>query len=252
MDKLSKIINKFVKDELIKTPSLNGYSNALILHHKNKNTQNKLYEGLITTQPISSVFIYFNKKFNGNIKLYKQSNDILNVNLTPFAFKQHLYNDIIQLMNNLGWFISNILYYSEDKGKMLNTLNFDITKLNSNMVTLQFEPKFDLLIDKLPKHIYHITKTINVDKIEKYGLIPKSKNKITQHNNRVYFILDTKQINILAKLLYPKETEISVIDIETKYIKNIRFMKDVNTPNGIFTLENIPPNYITSIEKLTV
>ena len=44
---------------------------------------------------------------------------------------------------------------------------------NEGSLSLQYEPKFDLALSKLPPKIYHLTLFRKVDKIKKLGLSPR-------------------------------------------------------------------------------
>lgn len=97
--------------------------------------------------------------------------------------------------------------------------------------------------------IYHVTSRDYKPKIQRMGLVPKSKNKNTYHLERVYFF--TKDygeegfLNI-AKELIGNNTAFGYIvyEIDINKLNDVKFHYDVNTENGIYTTDNIPPEAI--------
>jgi hypothetical protein len=251
-EQFNKYIDKIIKEEIKKDKSMLGYSDQHILVFRQNRIQNELYEGLILSQPMSKVFTVFNNKFKDKLKLSRNNIFNLKVSLIPFSINKQYYNEVIQLMNNLGWFLSVIEYKKNDK--IVTMTNINLKDIDGDYVNLYFESKFDLLIDNkfLPKFIYHISLKQYKDKILKSGLIPKTKSKLTFHPERIYFLSKEKDYIELSKQLYPTETEFILIKINTTHLKDKRFIIDPNKINGIFTLENISPSNIEEIIEFNI
>lgn len=128
-----------------------------------------------------------------------------------------------------------------------NTLGYHISSMDVGLITL--EPKYDMEVN-IPDKIYHSTIESHLNRIKKIGLIPKSKNKLTIHPDRIYFSTSLKDAKLFAKYLSEKYDEIGyIIEISTKNIIN-KFYSDINfRRSGSYTLNNISPKNITNISK---
>jgi hypothetical protein len=117
-----------------------------------------------------------------------------------------------------------------------NTLGYVIS--DESDVTFILEPKYDREIDKIPDIIYHSTLVKYINKIIKNGLIPKSKNKISNHTDRIYFSLNLNDAELFKNYLEREYDEKSgIIEISTKNLNN-KFYSDIRN-RGIYTLNNI-------------
>ncbi len=165
------------------------------------------------------------------------------------------FDNIIRLINNMGWFPS--VYYLENQPKKYDYNTF-IKLIESNYeLLLEIKAKFDIQVDSDTidsiDELYHISPTVNEDKILKIGLAPKNKEKIATHPSRIYFAFDYKDAEFLAKDRNfnqgKKHMTIFKVDmIELNKRRLIRFFKDPDFEGGIYTYENIPPQFI-SVEK---
>lgn len=171
-------------------------------------------------------------------------------------------------LNNLmtdrhGWFPSKI--FIKNWSGMESTLIYDRKYLIDNFryfedIKITYEPKFDLLIS-VPNKLYHVSFNIYEDNIIKKGLIPKSKNKLTYHLDRVYL---SETIND-SKILIPQLKfqlknsfygNIKMRNVELKWILleidtnklDIKLYKDPNS-SGYYTIDNIPPNKLKIIDR---
>jgi len=59
------------------------------------------------------------------------------------------------------------------------------------------ESKFDEIVEDIPNKLYHLSINEYKDKIIKYGLYPKSKNKLTSHLDRIYLCDNINDCKIL-------------------------------------------------------
>lgn len=167
-------------------------------------------------------------------------------------------NLLEKYINNLGWFISAylnkktlplkwIVYKKED---FLEKINNDFTYFS-----LQLEAKFDIHVPKENlESLYHITKSTNIPKILKIGLIPKTASKISTHPERIYFAYDISGVELLRKKfqtahINEKYTTLR-LDIKKMVMDrniDIIFREDPNFVGGCYTTSNIPPKYLKII-----
>ena len=129
--------------------------------------------------------------------------------------------------------------------------DFIKNEIDHRWLSFQLEAKFDLELNIHDyNEIYHISPSINKDKILKIGLVPKSKVKKMSHPERIYFAeeSDIDSIGFQFSKMMP-DTPLSVFKINFRgAIRNnpsIRLFDDPNFHGGFFTLSNIPPQFIT-------
>ncbi len=165
------------------------------------------------------------------------------------------YKQIIQLLDNLGWFPSFISFPSGTKYSEKTALRIIDTYQG---IILVVEAKFDTevaLKDERIKNnkLYHVTLSAHVPKIKKIGLVPKAHGKIADHPDRVYLAL-TKQAALSMAEMFGRLSgegktllEIDVTDLPD-------FIKLYSDPNyfklGVYTLNNIPPHCIVDYKEL--
>jgi hypothetical protein len=129
-------------------------------------------------------------------------------------------------------------------------LNLDYTKLP---IMIYIEAKYDCRATIESPKLYHVCRQVNLEKILKIGLVPKSKEKISNHPERIYLSKYLKDAELIKKMFedrYPNEI-FCMLEISLKDIKNEKmgFMEDPNFPKkGIYTYSNIPPNAIKEIK----
>ena len=125
----------------------------------------------------------------------------------------------------------------------------------SGTAILQYEAKFDVLLGKHPKKLYHLTTAEKLNKILKNGLTPKNSTKFFNYNERIYFSMDE---NSLINFLKTKSDMIEKINFvvleinESSLPSAMRFFRDPNFDNGVYTLENITPQAIQPLYNLSV
>jgi hypothetical protein len=219
----------FEYDEYIKNIDKLTNNDDLIIYEKFK--IHKIVEGLIYTYPQQNSINIINKK-------YKE----LNCNIEPDGeiyiegyFKE--LKNYLPIFNNLGYYISKL---TSDGEKWEQEYTND-----SKPIALFLEPKYDIKIINIPNILYHATHNIYDKRIEKIGLIPKSKNKVSNHPDRIY-LTDNLQIAItFGKLQYGQDY--SIYKIDTNGL-NINLYEDINLKNnGFYTLNNISSKYIEKI-----
>lgn len=179
-------------------------------------------------------------------------------------------NNLLQLINNLGWFISSCMVNTDENDNSIANVKWkkfekdDIIKnyidKNEIVYAFQCEPKFDLDVsDSNLKTVYHITPSINDIKIKRIGLIPKSLKKISYHPERIYFAESIKDLEFIAERFHAKDKKISEYSIyeinlnsAMKDNSQLRLFIDPNFEGGIYTLSNIHPSHLTLIKKINV
>lgn len=129
-------------------------------------------------------------------------------------------------------------------------------KLNdNNKVYIQFESWLDEIIET-PPILYHVCRTIDTEKIKRYGLSPRSKHKISYHPDRIYLVDNLmvatnilKQLKTTEKNKDEKSYKYSIVKIKPETEKlNIR--KDPNFDLGFYSTQNILPNWIEKIMNM--
>jgi len=220
-----------IKEGLIRTFNIEKYINSL---------EEKLYSLKLNHKvDIENKFKFFITIYDANI-----------VNNLVF-------NEILSITNNLGYFPSTILL--TNKFGMKNQFKFDIKYLSNEykMIKITFEAKYedgaytnDL---EIPPTAYHLTKQKFKEKILKNGLYPKSLNRKSKHIERIYMFYD---IDNYLKLLKSLKVNDILNNKNDKYIllqikltdKNI-IHSDPNYINGFYTTDNISVKNIKLLKK---
>ena len=227
-----------------------------------------LYEGLIKSAEPEQVVKILKKNAEGFIHDIRIVHNPLQIDMKPpvldfFIHKDDYYDieygkiayeELGQLINNLGYFISgkketDLCVYIVIMPKFLYEVTSAVYESNGNDGIL-----------------YHITPAKYKHKIEKYGLIPKHANyRLDNYPDRIYFYtkLQVNKLDLLCKDL-SSNTGISdwlILKIDLKdrrsYIENdkstmYRFFEDPKAQNAVFTYENIDPQCISIYKELKV
>ena len=221
---------------------------------------NLLYEGLITSYPMQQTIKIIVR--NG----YKTSS-VDSINNT-FVIKIEFYSknscieqvhELIKLGDRCGWTISEVRYNLERKNVEEFLLNYTS---KTNVLYLDFEAKYDIEIKDIPSHLYHVTPKENFNKIMKYGLIPKTENKMSSHPDRIYFLSEYTDDSIqqLINRLYTtsinkKSGEYYLLEIVNPkgQIPGLRLYKDPRYLNkGMYTLQSIDPKVINKLKEYKI
>jgi len=170
-------------------------------------------------------------------------------------------DNLLRFINTLGWYIS-AYFIVGDKMVWKKFVKDDFIQGYSDktLAAFQAEAKFDLEMPYLEFDIlYHISPSVNDEKIQTIGLVPKSLSKISYHPERVYFTRTQDEAKYVAEQFHKRDitvVQFSVYQIDIKAARRnnaqIRLFNDPNFENGIYTLSNIPPEYIKFLEKVTV
>lgn len=219
-----------------------------------------LKEGLTKTTPIGEAVHILKKQFPSWIFQYEKGNKDFSVEILKIkeGIQLEYFEKLLPLLNNLGYFISYMEIYGEDTSikdryneKTVKNA-FQDPKIHS--IYLECEAKFDQKVNKVPEILYHVTPLRNWEKIQKIGLVPKSRSKRSYHPERVYLGKDEKNTIKLAPKFY-QDTGINkwvLLKINTDSINAnyLRLYYDPNFKYGYYTLNNIPPYAIEKVKDI--
>lgn len=151
---------------------------------------------------------------------------------------------LLHLIDTVGYFVSSVRLGDEkltDKSKIEDTLK------NLDKISIIIEPKFDKKVNYTGEYLYHTTDKKYLDKILKFGLIPKSKNTRSFYPERIYLSPDeTYLLSIKDQLSKDKNGE--YVDLKIRNFQGLNLYKDVRFKGGFYTYDNIHPKYIDVIK----
>ncbi len=233
--------------------------------------ESNLNEGLILTHDIyDSIKILetiLSKWFFHDIST---SNNKINIILGDGFFNVDTFLEFQILITNLGYYVSSMEV--TNNMNMSNILKIDDFKeryLDNDILkrfikyNIKLEPKYDIKHTLKSNILYHVTEDKYLDRILKYGLVPKSKSTKTFHPDRIYFVynIDDAQTYINSKNLFYKtnislskqpnrskfkEIKFIILKVELPINNDIIFYDDPNFKGkGIYTYENIDKKFIS-------
>jgi hypothetical protein len=247
-----------------KIEKYNEYSESLNNGFTEKKFIKFLKEGLIKTYPIKFVVRYLNKFLREKDITHfivDFEDESIFIKLTKSKVSVKNVENIISVLNTNGYFPSLFTTYDVND-KEVNHFKYIKTKDGDNiqdvfnndfyMIQIESEAKFNIKL-KVPKKLYHLTNSNNLDKILKIGLVPKSKNKKSHHPERIYFGFNEIGCENLVRQFNnnKKEDELSIfslLEIDTIGL-NLEIYTDPDYYNGCWTSGNIPPLNIKVILK---
>lgn len=207
-----------------------------------------LKEGLIKTVNIGKTLSILEKKYSSKFIFTKSKNSFFIKTFNTDL--KSLLSGIIRDADNLGWFPS--FMETEDY-----TGKWGKEYFREGEIKLRFEAKFDEeVVENVPSILYHITPTVNVDKILKIGLVPKSRSKASYHPDRVFLSKSLKGIEELGRMFYQKTgiRDWTILRINTELIPGdyLKLYTDPNYKLGYYTLNNINPQAIEKIRDINI
>lgn len=209
-----------------------------------------LYEGLIVSYSPSFIFPRL-KNLGFNSVSYNKAQSVFNINFQLDKNNKERYNEL----NN---FLKNVCGWEHGATKSNNQIvpsKTDFLDVENGNAILQYEAKFNLRADNIPDKLYHLTTKDKCDKILSNGLTPKSSFRFFNFTDRVYLSLNIDALTSFAiqKSNITEKNDFVILEINgNKLNPNMRFFKDPNFINGIYTLENIPPQAIKVVFELNV
>lgn len=223
----------------------------------------KIYEGLIYTVGIDKTIDILSKNL-GNIPSFqiKKVSDVIAIGFNVKYFsspESKLYSSdivdpniqrIIELSNNLGYFIASYVLIREDFRRVKYTYNpksFKENYLSVKPISVVFtlEKKYDDVVTNVPRYLYHISNKKFLNKVKDRGLVPRSGNKQSYHPERIYFttkMKDMEEFSDLVSNFIPKAEQL-ILTVDTKNL-NQTFYRDPNLDTAIYCYHNIDPKDI--------
>jgi hypothetical protein len=235
----------------------------ILLETYEKEYKLNFQEGLIKSTFIGETINILKKQFPNWIFQYEKGDKAFTIEILKIkdGINLQYFEKLLPLLNNLGYFISYIEIYGDDNTEIKDKYDEKIIKNAFNnpvihSIYLECEAKFDQKVNKVPEFLYHISPLKNWEKIQKIGLIPKSKSKKAYHPERIYLGKDEKNIIRLA----PKFSKVTglnewvLLKINTSYIPGdyLILYYDPNFKYGYYTLNNIPPQSIEKIKDINL
>jgi len=166
---------------------------------------------------------------------------------------------IMNYSNLYGYYPSNFKLKFRDNNEenfkwheIEDKKNLDKIKL-SDTIFIKFESKYEdgIYTNNVicPDYVYHLTKSKFLPNILKKGLYPKSKNKKSDHPERIYVFVDENNYNNLLTLLKRIDNDLyALLEIDCRE-DNLMLHTDPNFYGGYFTYDNIHPSYIKIIKN---
>jgi hypothetical protein len=233
----------------------------------------EIYEGLITSYPLYSVERILKDKYEIKCDYNKNAFSLRFLFSENKSKAKQEINNILQITNNLGWFPSFISSYSDDQhfkkdkwdSKFAAFDNF-ISERFLNIL-FSFEAKYDIVVDKYPRVLYHVCPANSINKILKNGLSPKSRSKKAFHPERVYLFFHIQDAYEFAYKLsvFENINDIGILKVDTATIEyylrlfrrpneakkpKLKLYKDPNYSNkALYTLNHITP-YCLSLQEV--
>ena len=232
--------------------------------------QQYLKEGLIKTSDIDTTInrspIFLNPlKIFYSIKKNSNNTIILSIDhLNKIQDISGVFDCIESYFTNInGWFPSSMVI--TNLSNMANTLIYNRGYLSDKIsyfksIDITFESKFDIKKD-IPKKLYHLTIKHFQNQIQKSGLFPKNKSKLTMHPDRIYLCQNVNDcISLIPqmKMFYKSQKwNNTKNNVDDKWViyeigttnLDVEVFMDPNYKNGLYVLGNIPPNNIKLIDS---
>ena len=226
-DEVNSPYYQIITDKVMMNRMLSGYKDK-----NNSLTKSLIKSGINIDNTISELERQISEFNYGDVSIFTDFNN------------KELSLELISLINSMGYFISVVNLKAGEKLKDKNDIEKTLT--NSDRISIMIEPNYDDKIDFNGEYLYHTTDSKNLDKILKYGLIPKSKNTRSFYPERIYLSPNEDWMSsIRQELVGDKGGE--YINLRIKNFKGLSLYKDVRFKGGFFTYDNIPPKYIEAI-----
>jgi hypothetical protein len=203
-------------------------------------------EGLISTVPTKKVFKILKRKFPdyyiGLVSAGEQGEIEISAGRKEYVTD---IKEIERICRQTGWYIS----HGRKDG---DVYKFDETFPEQPFDEVNIKQIFDTTKDiyNKPSIMYHVTPKRNVDKILKIGLVPKHKDKLVYHPDRIY-LTDELELAWGLKKEFERieKTECEILKVSTKDL-DIKLYSDVDARQfGYYTMENIPPQFISILPE---
>lgn len=156
--------------------------------------------------------------------------------------------------------------YGSGYGCLVRMLN-EQTKINEGLIHTYPSNKnvTDFVYNTRKGILYHVTPSMYLKKIFKYGLMPKTYIKLSTHPDRVYFTMGEHMAKALIPILYNTIqndlykhliNEYSLLKIDLNRLSGFnskpKFYLDPNCASAVYTHESINPNCIDILNKVKI
>lgn len=231
----------------------------------------RILDETLTTYPYDKVTNYV-------LKLQKELNiiilqDVDNRAINPgFIPKEYLNNEgcddkkiLVRLLTNDN--ISDDLNLCEKIKKGLQILGYKFSNfyndIDTNIEYMSFIPNkqnplnLNSAVFNITHHLYHICPHYVTNKIKKIGFVPKPKNSLFKYDPKIHFCFLSTPYFELQEL--KRELDINnksegnnhQYDLITIRIpEGLKLYKDLDYQYGLYTMDNIRPEYIENIENI--
>lgn len=199
-----------------------------------------IVEGLIHTHPSDKSMNILKKRFPELIVELESDGEIYIENQPAQKLEKYL-----PIITNLGYFISKLTIDGQEWIKEYN----DDTK----PIAFVLEAKYDYQVE-IPDKLYHASPIKFKDKILKYGLTPKTGNKLSNHPERIYLTDDLNKAINFGNYLKEEDNndwyKNGYCIYSVKGIGVSKLYSDVNfRKGGFYTLNNIKSENIKLIKE---
>jgi hypothetical protein len=237
----------------------------LLLETYKEEFELNLKEGLSKSTPIGEAVYILKRHFSNWLFQYERGDGVFTIEILKVkdGIKVEYFEKLLYILNNLGYFISHMEIQGGENNeiKIKDKYNerivksaFQNSKINS--IYLKCEANFDQKVNKIPEVLYHVSPLRSWEKIQKIGLVPKSRSKKSYHPERVYLGKDEDNTIRLAPHFYQitglKDWVLLKIDT-TSIPQYFTLYYDPNYKDkGYYTMNNIPPYAIEKIKDINL
>ena len=199
-----------------------------------------IVEGLIHTHPIDKSVNILKRRFPELIIEVENDGEIYIENQPPQKLEKYL-----PIITNLGYFISKLTINGQEWIKDFNN--------DTKPIAFILEAKYDYEVE-IPETLYHASPIKFRDKIVKFGLTPRTGNKLSNHPERIYLTDDlNKAIDFGNYLIEEEDSEWYKNGYCVYSVKGTGISKlysDVNfRKGGFYTLNNIKSENIKLVKE---
>lgn len=169
-----------------------------------------IYEGIHKSYPRADLKVKLETKLQ--LAIFDDSYDSNNILISLTYHNLNIWKELIQIIQQYGWFISTIdIIDKDDNEQTFNGNDLSIidklikSKFTSAVITVESrktpEGKQAIPYTVTPKILYHATVLPVWNNIKQYGLSPKTKSILSFHPDRIYFTEDVNSAIMIAREL---------------------------------------------------
>ncbi len=183
------------------------------------------------------------------------------VSITIDNYNNKNIEEIIKFMDSFGWYPASLS--SQFRNTKFGNITLSSFIEEKTPFTILFEAKYDTEVTNLPSAAYHVVPDLYIKSIERYGLTPRTKSKMSTHPERIYMLINANKDDI-ENLCYELFQTLSlesqnrihkyfILKIDLEKLPNHKFYNDPNFNvggDGVWTFQNIPPIYIKIVGEV--